>query len=89
MTHPNETIDKTFNALAEAARTHHGVAPGYSITKALKDSGYVIVPLEPTARMISEGESAASFGIGKPVDDEALPRVWRAMLEASSFHKGV
>jgi hypothetical protein len=38
---------------------------------------------EPTSRMVSEGESAASFGIGKPVDDEAIPRVWRAMIGAA------
>jgi hypothetical protein len=37
---------------------------------------------EPTPRMVSEGESAASVGIGKPNDDEAIPRVWRAMWAA-------
>jgi hypothetical protein len=37
---------------------------------------------EPTPRMISEGESAASVGIGKPADDEAITRVWREMLTA-------
>jgi hypothetical protein len=31
-------------------------------------------------RVISEGESAASIGIGKPSDDEAMPRVWKAMI---------
>lgn len=34
----------------------------------------------PSERVICEGESAASIGIGKPSDDEALPRVWKAML---------
>jgi hypothetical protein len=34
---------------------------------------------EPTPRMVSEGESAATVGIGKPNDDEAIPRVWHAM----------
>jgi hypothetical protein len=38
---------------------------------------------ELTPAMISEGESAASFGIGKPVDDQAIPRVWNAMLDAA------
>lgn len=39
--------------------------------------------MEPTPRMISEGESAASFGIGRPHDDEAVPRVWEWMLQAA------
>ena len=39
--------------------------------------------MEPTPRMISEGESAASIGIGKPADDEALPRVWNWMIQAA------
>ena len=47
--------------------------------------GLRVVPKEATGRMISEGESAASIGIGKPVDDEALPRVFSAMLAASPF----
>ena len=34
----------------------------------------------PSEGMVREGESAASFGIGKPTDDEALPRVWKSML---------
>lgn len=38
---------------------------------------------EPTELMISEGESACSLGIGKPCDDEALPRVWRDMVDAA------
>lgn len=38
---------------------------------------------EPTPRMISAGESAASEGIGKPVDDEALPRIWQSMIDAA------
>jgi len=40
----------------------------------------------PTARMISEGESAATVGIGKPVDEEAIPRIWRAMHAAAFKH---
>lgn len=39
--------------------------------------------IEPTERMIAEGESAASFGIGRPADEEALPRVWKWMIEAA------
>jgi hypothetical protein len=38
---------------------------------------------EPTARMVSEGESVASFGIGKPTDEQAIPNVWRAMIETA------
>lgn len=38
---------------------------------------------EPTARMISEGESAASIGLRKPTDDEGVPRVWRYMIDAA------
>jgi hypothetical protein len=38
---------------------------------------------EPTSRMVNEGESAASFGIGKPNDDEAVPRVWFWMIDAA------
>lgn len=43
----------------------------------------VVVPREPTAEMISAGESAAKVGIGKCEDDEAMPRVYRAMLQAA------
>lgn len=38
---------------------------------------------EPTERMVSEMESAASFGIGRPVDDEAIPRVWTWAIDAA------
>lgn len=38
---------------------------------------------EPTPRMISEMESAASFGIGRPNDDEAVPRVWQWGIDAA------
>lgn len=44
-------------------------------------AGFAIVPVEMTPRMASEGESAASVGIGKPVDDEAIRRVYRVMIE--------
>lgn len=37
----------------------------------------------PSDRMISEGESAASIGIGKPRDGAALPRVWASMIDAA------
>ena len=42
---------------------------------------------EPSERMISEGESLASIGIGKPSDDEALPRVWRGMIDTALNEK--
>jgi hypothetical protein len=38
---------------------------------------------EPTEAMVASGESAASFGIGKPKDDAAIPRVWRWMIDAA------
>ena len=38
---------------------------------------------EPTEAMVASGESAASFGIGKPKDEAAIPRVWRWMIDAS------
>jgi hypothetical protein len=38
---------------------------------------------EPTDRMVSEGESAASFGIGKPTSEDAIPRVWSEMIDAA------
>jgi hypothetical protein len=38
---------------------------------------------QPTEAMIAEGESAASFGIGKPTDDEAVTRVWQCMIDAA------
>jgi len=40
-----------------------------------------------TPGMVANGESAASIGIGKPVDDEAIPRIWSAMLAASPLVK--
>lgn len=33
--------------------------------------------------MIAEGESAASFGIGRPTSDDAIPKVWSWMLAAA------
>lgn len=36
-----------------------------------------------SARMVIEGESAASIGIGKSSDEEALPRAWHAMIDAA------
>ena len=47
------------------------------------EPGLRLVPVEPTDLMASEGESAASYGIGKAEDDEAIRRVWRAMLAAA------
>lgn len=47
-----------------------------TVLRTLKEHG-------PSEGMIEAGESAASVGIGKPVDEEALPRVWRAMLTAA------
>lgn len=45
--------------------------------------GWKLVPIEPTRRMLDAGESAASFGIGKCADDEAMPRVWGEMIAAA------
>lgn len=42
---------------------------------------------DPLPEMISEGESLASIGIGKPSDDEALPRVWRGVIDAALKEK--
>ncbi|QND42941.1 hypothetical protein HB770_20745 [Rhizobium leguminosarum bv. viciae] len=42
----------------------------------------------PTEAMISEMESAASFGIGKPNDDEAIPRVWQWGIDAALKEQG-
>lgn len=42
-----------------------------------------LVPIEPDEKMRREGESAASFGIGKPHDDEAIRRVWQWMVRAA------
>ncbi len=39
--------------------------------------------MNPSARMIAEGESAASFGIGKPTSDDTIPKVWQWMLRAA------
>lgn len=38
---------------------------------------------EPNTAMIAQGESAASFGIGQPTDEEAIPRVWHWMIDAA------
>jgi hypothetical protein len=46
--------------------------------------GWVIVPREPTEHMIAEGESAASFGIGKPTTEGAIKLVWEWMLKAAA-----
>ncbi|MBT1154353.1 hypothetical protein J1C56_01980 [Aminobacter anthyllidis] len=35
----------------------------------------------PTIAMVAEGESAATFGIGKPADDVAVLRVWQWMID--------
>lgn len=43
-------------------------------------AGWKLVPEVPTDSMRRQGESAASFGFGKPYDDEAILRVWEWML---------
>jgi hypothetical protein len=42
---------------------------------------------EPTAGMIGEGESAASVYLAKPTNDEGVPHVWRAMIDAALNEK--
>jgi len=56
---------------------------GNAILSEIAAAGYAVVPVEPTPKMIAEGESAASFGIGKPTSDDAIPMVWKWMLSAS------
>ena len=48
----------------------------------------VVVPREPTPAILSAMESAASQGIGKPADDEAIPHVYRAMIAAAKGESG-
>lgn len=45
--------------------------------------GLVVVPEKATPRMIAEGESAASYGIGKPNSEEDIPMVWERMVGAA------
>lgn len=54
-----------------------------AVVRRLSEAGYVLVRREPSEAMINAGESAASFGIGKPTSDDAIPRVWEWMIEAS------
>ena len=54
------------------------------VEQALKRARAAIEAMrEPTEAMVASGESAASFGIGKPKDDDAIPRVWRWMIDAA------
>ena len=53
-----------------------------ALSAKLRELGLKIVPVEATEEMVSMGTSAAIFGIGKPVDDAAVPRVWSAMVDA-------
>jgi hypothetical protein len=57
-----------------------------AVLSAIERSGFKVVPVEPTERMIAEGESAASFGIGKPTTDGAIKQVWDWMLSAAPKH---
>ncbi len=53
-----------------------------ALSAKLRELGLKIVPVEATEEMVSMGTSAVIFGIGKPVDDAAVPRVWSAMVDA-------
>ena len=50
----------------------------------LKLSGFVIVPIEPTERMLDEGRNEAEYITIGPFDDEEMADVWRAMVKAAS-----
>lgn len=45
--------------------------------------GLVAAPEKATKRMIAEGESAASYGIGKPSSEDDIPMVWDRMVSAA------
>jgi len=70
-----QDCEETSQALRLAA-AHAADAP-------VEPVAWRLVPIEPDEKMRREGESAASFGIGKPHDDEAIRRVWQWMVRAA------
>lgn len=76
--HNGSNVHEIYDAL-EAA-----IAASPSSQTAGVAEGFVMVPVEPTEAMVSAGESAATFGIGKPTDADAVPFVWRAMIRAAA-----
>jgi len=52
-------------------------------TKHIEHARAVLLALrEPDERMCGEMENAATVGIGKCIDDEAIKRVWRAGVDS-------
>jgi hypothetical protein len=45
--------------------------------RALREAGFVIVPVEPTPEMVEAGWMRTDAGVET---DECIPRVWRAMI---------
>lgn len=80
-------VDAIRDGIVVALERNNGCVLASDVAKialeAIATKGYAIVPIEPTARMISEEESAASFGIGKPTSADAIPMVWEWMLAAA------
>lgn len=72
-----EELTTQGSSLAFSSSIHFGFIAKAAI-KAMRD---------PTAWMISEGESLATMGIGRAEDDEALPRVWRGMIDVALKEK--
>jgi len=86
----SEIVDRVADAVQDVVLAHVQPMPGTKSPYSDWDEWFNAIARaairamrEPSTAMIREGESAAPFGIGKPSDDEAIPRVWRAMINAA------
>lgn len=86
----SEMIERVAAAIDPAAFSGEAVQPYWELwvkdrqAKARRLAKTVIKAMrEPTEDMRLEGESRATSGIGHAVDDDAVPKVWRGMIDVA------
>lgn len=79
----SEMIERVARALCESAKMNPDDAFGGWRHWTDEARAAIRAMRECTERMRLEGESMATFGIGRAIDDEAVPRVWRGMIDAA------
>lgn len=75
-----DAIAAALSALGvQVGKSFHGLAQVGLVVKSLEDAGYVIVPKEPTAKMIEAGEAGIDSDCRFECNQE---RAYRAMIAA-------
>lgn len=72
-------------AIKEADTSYFGedyAKQAASVIKALRQSGYTVVPSEPTEEMIAAGKQAIAFGASKPTD--LIKSIYNAVLSVKN-----